>query len=142
MNAVRNVGKNSVPETDVVYPPYEDLDKAILENELKLSKKLLFEYKRSFSIPDHLLDIHKRLILPSQTLRFFIATLCKTTVDNILIDSEPETFCCGYPTMINSITDIKIKCDDGKYRSMKICMNEIYNQLLTDYEISLDNVRG
>ena len=141
MNAVRNVVKNPTPETEVVYPTYEELDKPIQELELKLTKRLLSEYKKSYSVPDHLLDMHKRLILPSTTLRYFIATLCKNTTDNIIIDNEPEIYCCNLPTMISFITDIKIKCDDGKYRSMKICMNEIYNQLTEEYGISLDRVR-
>ena len=117
-----------------------------LQNENEIIKKLLKILKNNYEIPSALLDDQKKLILKTSMLKEFIASFCSLPVSSILVESynNSDSGCCGISkNIIEEIEDIKIRVVNGdvvKYRSLKVCYNEIYNRVTEEFNISLKKV--
>ena len=123
--------------------PYKDLEPVHneLQTENTILKKLFKIMKMSYKIPEHILDIHKKLILSKRLLKEFIALLIKVNETDVIIYSRAlsEPTCCGFQVIIEEIDEIKIKCGNI-YKSLEICYNEIYNRIPEEFGISLEKV--
>ena len=70
-------------------------------------------------------------------LREFIAFMCNTTPENVIINTKnnEEIVCCGESKTV-TIEDINIK-NGNLYQSIIIYFNETYNRILEKFGISL-----
>jgi len=130
------------PKQEVEKEPYSNLiDPKIhgLELENKIYKRMLDVYRKSFLVPKEFLDEAGKLILPITKLKEFIADILSIEIGCVNVNYNVEVSCCGV-SVINDITDVKIRYGDGLYRSLKIFHNEIYNKITEDYNISLCKV--
>jgi len=110
-----------------------------LQVENRIYKRMLDVYRKSFQVPKDFLDEAGKLILPIDRLKEFVATILNIDLEKVCVNYNVEVSCCGM-SVINEITDVKIKYSDGMYRSLKIFHNEIYNKIIEDYNISLCKV--
>jgi hypothetical protein len=130
----------SIPQPGTVMYPTPELK--MLQSQNSIYKELVGILKRSYQIPSEMLDDNKNLILPTTSLRRFIAQILEMNPDDIVIHSSAldEIGCCGCTrSLVHFITGIKIRID-GVYRSLDICYNEVYNRITEDFNISLTKV--
>jgi hypothetical protein len=121
------------PPPPVQYPPHDDT---------KSYKLVLDMYRKVFDIPKHMRDNTGRLILPKSLLTNLIKEVCQLPENCTLIfDTSIDTPCCIHCNNIETVNDIRIR-ENNITKSLMTCYNELYNKILDDFGISLNNVLG
>jgi len=118
-----------------IYDPPVSNDIPKNDDQDNIHKLILKVYNKLFTIPKHLLDNKKRVIVTKVILKQIVSILCKVPAEEVIIDSVVDVDCCGAIGNIEAIDDIKIR-----HTSLYIYSNEIFNKISTDYNISTDKI--
>jgi hypothetical protein len=120
----------------------------ILRKQNKIYKDLIALIKKTYRIPDDMLDEQKNIILPEKALKGFIADMLETSHENILIicSCPDDVGCCGFrENLVKKVERIKIKIhnpddDTAFYRNFEMFYSDIYNKITEECKISLRKI--